>query len=80
MPKREFLYFDGDSSKYPRFIKSFELNVESMIKDDNVRLSYLIQYCTGKAREAIENCVILQGLKDIELLVIFSKGTLVKDM
>jgi len=61
MPKREFLYFDGDSSKYPRFIKSFELNVETMIKDDNVRLSYLIQYCTGKAKDAIENCVILPG-------------------
>ena len=53
--------FDGDSSKYPRFIKSFELNVESTIEDDNVRLSYLIQYCTSKAKEAIENCVILPG-------------------
>ena len=47
--------------KYPRFIKNFELNVESTLKDDNVRLSYLIQYCTGKAKEAIENCVILPG-------------------
>ena len=56
MPKREFLYFDGDPSRYPRFIKNFELNVESTIEDDNVRLSYLIQYCTGKAKEAIENC------------------------
>ncbi|CAH3170338.1 unnamed protein product [Porites lobata] len=61
MPKREFLYFDGDPSRHPRFIKNFELNVESSITDDNVRLSYLIQYCTGKAKEAIENCVILPG-------------------
>ena len=37
------------------------LNVESTIEDDNIRLSYLIQYCTGKAKEAIENCVILPG-------------------
>ena len=59
--KVELLYFDGDSLKYPRFIKSFELNVESTIEDDNVRLSYLIQYCTRKAKEAIENCVILPG-------------------
>ena len=56
MPKREFLYFDGDPSRYPRFIKNFELHVESTIEDDNVRLSYLIQYCRGKAKEAIENC------------------------
>ena len=61
MPKREFLYFGGDPSRYPRFIKNFELNVEFSITDDNVRLSYLIQYCTGKAKEAIENCVILPG-------------------
>ncbi|XP_074620888.1 uncharacterized protein LOC141879498 [Acropora palmata] len=61
MPKREFLYFDGDPSKYPRFIENFEPNVESMIEDDNVRLSYLIQYCTDKAKEAIENCAILPG-------------------
>ena len=61
MPKREFLCFDGDSSKDPRFIKNFELNLESTIEDDNVRLSYLIQYCTGKAKEAMENCVILPG-------------------
>ena len=61
MPKREFLYFDGDASKYPKFIKNFELKMESTIEDDNLRLSYLIQYCTGKAKEAIENCVILPG-------------------
>ena len=35
--------------------------MESTIEDDNVRLSYLIQYCTGKAKEAIENCVTLPG-------------------
>ena len=61
MPKREFLYFDGDSLRNPRFIKSFDLNVESMIEDENVRLSNLIQNCIGKAKEAIENCVILPG-------------------
>ena len=27
MPKREFLSFDGDPKRYPRFIKSFETNV-----------------------------------------------------
>ena len=63
--KREFLYFDGDPWRYPRFIKNFELNVESTIEDDNVRLSYLIQYCTGKAKEVL----FCPGLKDIKLLV-----------
>ena len=35
--------------------------MESTIEGENVRLSYLIQYCTGKAKEAIKNCVILPG-------------------
>ena len=32
MPKREFLSFDGDPKRYPRFIKSFEINVERRVK------------------------------------------------
>ena len=75
MPKRKFLYFDGDPSRYPRFIKNFELNGESTIEDDNVRLSYLIQYCTGKAKEAIKNCVILPGSEGYKAAC----DTLVKD-
>ena len=59
MPKREFLNFDGDPKKYPRFIKNFEVNLEHRVQDDNTRLSYLIQYCTGVAKDAIENCVLL---------------------
>ena len=59
MPKREFLYFDGDPKRYPRFMKNFEVNLEHRVQDDNTRLSYLIQYCTGVAKEAIENCVLL---------------------
>ena len=66
MSKQEFLYFDGDPSRYPRFITNFEVNVESSITDDNVRLFYRIQYCTGKAKEAIENCVILPGPEGYE--------------
>ena len=58
MPKKEFLTFDGNPTRYHRFIKNFEVNIERKITDDNIRLSYLIQYCTGSAREAIENCVI----------------------
>jgi hypothetical protein len=59
LPKREFLRFDGNPTTYLRFIKNFELNVESRVQDNTIRLSYLIQYTDGAAREAIENCVIL---------------------
>lgn len=56
MPKREFLFFDGDPKKYPRFIKSFKTNGERRAKEDDERLSFLIQYCERAAKEAIKNC------------------------
>ena len=39
MPKREFLSFDGDPKRYPRFIKSFKINVEQKVKEDDEKLS-----------------------------------------
>ena len=59
MLKREVISFDGDPRKYPRFIKSFEINVERRVNEVYERLSYLIKFFSGFAREAIENCVIL---------------------
>ncbi|XP_077868099.1 uncharacterized protein LOC144357932 [Saccoglossus kowalevskii] len=59
IPKHEFHTFDGDPVAYPNFIKNFEVNIEQLVKDDNVKLSYLIQHCTGAAKEAIRSCVIL---------------------
>lgn len=67
MPKREFLSFDGDPKRYPRFMKSFEINVERRVKEDDEKLSYLIQYCKDPARDAIENCLMLprdEGYKE----------------
>ena len=67
MPKREFLSFNGDPKRYPRFIKSFEINVERKVKEDDEKLSYLIQYCKGAAKDVIENCLMLpteEGYKE----------------
>ncbi|KAK3746513.1 hypothetical protein QZH41_005378 [Actinostola sp. cb2023] len=38
---------------------NFEINVESKEEHDSDRLSYLIQFCKGKAKEAIEHCIIM---------------------
>ena len=59
MPKRELMSFDGDPKGNPRFIKGFEVNVERRVKDYDERLTFLIQYCRGAAKEAIENCIML---------------------
>ena len=50
MPKREFLSFYGDPKRYPRSIKTLEINVERRVKEDDEKLSYLMQHCKGPAR------------------------------
>ncbi|CAB3993643.1 Hypothetical predicted protein [Paramuricea clavata] len=59
MPQREYMSFYGEPRNFPLFIKNFEVNVESKESNDADRLNYLIQYCKGKARQAIEHCIIM---------------------
>ena len=59
MPKRELLTFDGNPLSYWLFINNFEVNIAKRVRDAESRLTYLIQLCTGKAREAIKNCAII---------------------
>ena len=61
MPKRELLTFDGNPLNYWLFINNFEVNISKRVPDAETRLAYLIQHCTGKAREAIKNCAIISG-------------------
>ena len=59
MPKRELLTFDGNPLNYWLFVKNFEVNIAKRVPDAESRLAYLIQHCSGKAREAIKNCAII---------------------
>ena len=61
MPKRELLTFDGNPLNYWLFINNFEVNIARSVPDVETKLSYLIQHCTGKAKEAIKNCAIISG-------------------
>ena len=52
--------FDGDPAKYLRFSTNFKDQVENKASlTDSEKMSYLMSYTTGKAREVIEN---YQGL------------------
>ena len=57
MPKVEYQHFDGDPLKYA---VTFSLKVETYMEKDNPDnsrgLQFLIQPCTGKARDSIESC------------------------
>ena len=67
LPKPELLTFDGKPINYCKFIKNFETNVESRVSDDQMRLSYLIQYCKGEAKSSIEDCVLLEPTEGYKL-------------
>ena len=51
--------FSGDPMDHSKFIHNFEFNVASKDPDGYSKLSYLIQFCQGKARSCIEDCVLL---------------------
>ena len=59
LPKPELLTFSGNPIDYCKFIKNFETNVESKVSDNQMKLSYLIQYCKGEEKSSIEDCVLL---------------------
>ena len=47
-------------------MKTIANSVEKFTEDGDVRLQLLIQHCTGKAREAIKGCGMLNGLQGYE--------------
>ncbi len=61
LPKVEIESFDGDPLKYHKFIALFEESVEKLVKDDKVRLTRLLQYTTGSAKQAIQGCISTDG-------------------
>ena len=61
LPKPKVLSFDGDPKQYKMFIASFQSNVEEMLDkgDDKLKLTLVLQHCTGKALAMIDDCVML---------------------
>ncbi|VDP92839.1 unnamed protein product [Echinostoma caproni] len=55
----ELTPFDGNPSSYQRFIRKFDNFVEYRIADPGQKLLYPKHCCRGKARDTIEECVIL---------------------
>ncbi len=48
---------------YVLFTNTFDNNVEKTTDDFGKRLQLLIQFCSGRARKAIESCVLLQPVQ-----------------
>ena len=63
LPKIELPHFDGNSLTYHYFIREYETQVESRVKQNGQMLSYLLHYCRGRAKMAISDCVMLLELE-----------------
>ena len=61
IPKVELDKFDGNPLDYQSFIAIFDEIVDSKIDDDNVKLTRLLQYTSGSAKDAIKNCALVGG-------------------
>ena len=59
LPNLEVVKFDGSPTRCFVFISSFEGAIANRLRGDSQKLSYLINYCSGPARELIEHCVLL---------------------
>ncbi|KAH9584424.1 hypothetical protein MS3_00006031 [Schistosoma haematobium] len=61
LSKFELSYFDREPRGYWKFIRQFETYVASRVTDVSQRLLYLIHNCKGKAKTAIEGCVMMEA-------------------
>ena len=59
LPKLEIEPFSGEPEQFYTFLCSFRQEVEAKVADPHKRLSYLLHYCRGPAKDAIRHCVLL---------------------
>lgn len=59
LPKPTLQVFDGDATEFVSFQSNFETHVGAQNISSSLKLSFLLQYCDGKAKEAIKDCVVL---------------------
>ncbi|CAB4037508.1 Hypothetical predicted protein, partial [Paramuricea clavata] len=72
LPKPDLLKFDGNPLNYWGFIRSFENTVERNTFNENEKLMYLLQYCTGEANKVIRSCAMMnpaEGYKAVRKLL-----------
>jgi len=59
LPHTGMLMFDGNPLEFYTFFTYFDNYIEQNTSSDSERLTYLLQYCSGKAKEAIKCCASL---------------------
>ena len=59
LPRPELLSFNGNSTEFITFRQSFLNYIDTQPISPAYKLGYLLQYCTGEAKEAIKDCIVL---------------------
>ena len=61
LPKVELQVFDGNPLHYHQFLRAFEVNVDGVCENSDLKLARLVQYTAGSAKEAIRGCQLIGG-------------------
>ena len=61
LPTLTISKFTGNPLDFFTFVRTFESQIESKLKSNDVRLHYLEQYVDGEPRELIKGCLHLDG-------------------
>ena len=59
LPPPEIMTFDGQAKNWSAFVTNFNNNIANRVTDPALRLSYLIQHCSGEAKKCIQELVVL---------------------
>ena len=59
LPKLDVPRFSGSVTDYAQFIRSFEVRIESKLRNDEERLSYLDHYLVGEPKDVIKGCLLM---------------------
>lgn len=61
LPKLTLETFNGDPLQYHTFMAVFDQNVGNHLGNDDAKMSRLLEYTTGEARDAIRKCALIGG-------------------
>ena len=61
LPRVDIEIFDGDPMRYHSFMSLFDECVDKVTDDNQTKLTHLLQFTTGYAKDSIRSCVMLGG-------------------
>jgi hypothetical protein len=67
LPRSELQTFDGNPLNYWPFIRAFRHTVDNKSADPGTKLTCLMQYCTGRAKNLLQCCLVKEPAEGYRL-------------